>query len=206
MALNAERIDMVRRFVLDGAPGSGKSTLLFGASDGVRYESSLHTMQRLGYHCVHESVGQAHGILAERGLSFVQDKALWLETIAELDRDKFHAAEEGVNFFDRSFHHWRHLSRTMDIPLPEWYDRLDATLRYDSPIFLVAPVASFDLADESIRPSRRFTWEQRMEMHRQLGDMYRKLGYEVVEVPVFSEGNVETNNLERIDRILEHVR
>ena len=197
---------MIKRYVLDGAPGSGKSTLLFGASDGARYESSLHTMQRLGYGCVHESVGRAHAILADQGLSFVQDGALWLQTIAELDRDKFHGAEEGINFFDRSFHHWRYLGRAMGIPLPGWYDQADATLRYDSPIFLVAPVASFDLAAESIRPSRRFTWEQRLEAHGRLDTLYRELGYDVVEVPVFSEGDIETNNLKRIDYILEHVR
>jgi len=196
---------MARRYVLDGAPGSGKTTLLFGASDGAAHEQSLHTMVRLGYRCVHESVAQAHAILEDLGSCYVDDPALWLRTIAELDRDKFDRAGDGVTFYDRSFHHWRLLSWWQEIPLPEWYDREEARIRYESPVFLVAPIASVDLSGVDYRVSRRFTWEQRMSMHGELGRLYEGLGYRVVEVPVFHEGDLEFNNLRRIDHILAHV-
>ena len=65
--------------------------------------------------------------------------------------------------------------------------------------------ASFDLADESIRPSRRFTWEQGMETYHRLKALYREFGYEVIEVPVCVESDVKVNDFRMIDRILEHI-
>jgi len=197
---------MIERYVLDGAPGSGKTTLLFGGSDGALIDGALHTMVRLGHRCFHESVAQAHAILEGRGTCYAEAPAQWLETIAGLDREKFGQAAEGLNFYDRSFHHWRLLAVLKGIALPDWYEAESGRLRYDSPVFLVAPIRSFDLSGGECRVSRRFTWEQRMDMHERLYRLYLDLGYAVVEVPVFEEGDQERNNLLRIDCILDHIR
>ena len=197
---------MIERYVLDGAPGSGKTTLLFGTSDGAEIDGALHTMVRLGHRCFHESVARAHAVLERQGTCYAENPALWLATIAGLDRDQHAQAGEGLNFYDRSFHHWKFLAELQGIDLPEWYEAENARLRYGSPVFLVAPIQSIDLSGAEYRISRRFTWAQRMDMYEQLHGLYSGLGYEVAEVPVFEEGDPETNNLRRIDFILDRVR
>lgn len=194
----------VKRFVLDGPPGSGKSTVLFGLSDGETGGHFTHTMQSLGYGCIHESVAQAHQILANKGIDFAREKETWLRTIVEIDRDKYFAVQGGVSFFDRCFHHWQLLSEVAGIRLPDWYDELNRMIRYDDPIFVCAPVQSMDLTDPRIMESRRFTWSQRLDIYDRTKSLYRELGYQVVEVPVFREGDIEGNNKQRIEHILQH--
>lgn len=195
--------EMGRRYVLDGPPGSGKSTVLFGHSDGDGQSDGRPTIAGMGYACVHESVGEAHAEMTRRGLDFAGNEAQWLEIITELDREKYREAHASVTFFDRCFHHWTSLSRAADIPLPSWYAAENQSIRYDDPVFLVAPVRSMDLTDPAIHPSRRFTWEQRLTMAGALREMYRNLGYRVVDVPMFVEGDVDANNRRRIDCILK---
>lgn len=196
---------MKARYVLDGAPGSGKSTVLFGIADGDAEFPSMHSMVGLGYNCLYESVAEAHAALSRNGIDFSLNKEKWLRTIVEIDKAKFHQAEDGVNFYDRCFHHWKIFSVVSGIPLPDWYDEINAQVRYDAPIFIVAPVESMDLADPAIHESRRFTWQQRLEMHEATVSAYSQLGYTVVEVPMFVEGDIEDNNRKRIKHILEHI-
>ncbi|MDC0335765.1 ATP-binding protein [Pseudodesulfovibrio sp.] len=196
---------MIKRFVLDGPPGSGKTTVLFGISDGDSTGDFGQTMQGLGYNCIHESVAQAHEILKAQGIDFNKDKEAWLRTIVEIDREKFHKAAPGVNFYDRSLHHWKMLSEASGVPLPDWYEEENARVRYDDPVFIVAPVESMDLYAPDILPSRRFTWEQRVEMFGRTKAMYADRGYRVVEVPMFIDGDIEENNKRRIEHILSHI-
>lgn len=196
---------MKKRYVLDGPPGSGKSTLLFGGSDGVKQGKAPYTLEGLGYACIHESVAEAHEIMARKQVEFTRQKELWLQTVVELDRDKYSAVHDGVTFFDRCFHHWQLLSDMSGIGLPAWFSETNASIRYDNPIFLIAPVASFDLTASGIHESRRFSWQQRLDMYGQARGLYQSLGYKVVEIPVFYEGDIDHNNRARIARILEHV-
>lgn len=194
-----------KRIVLDGPPGSGKSTVLFGISEGENADTFHHTMRALGYSCVHESVDEAHKILGSQGIDFSVEKEAWLQTIIEIDLGKYFYVDAGFTFFDRCFHHWQLLSNATGITLPAWYEAVNKELRYSSPIFLCTPVKSMNLNDESILPSRRFTWEQRMQMFDDAKLMYQNLGYKVIEVPMFIENNIEQNNLERIKLILSEL-
>ncbi|WP_319467789.1 ATP-binding protein [uncultured Pseudodesulfovibrio sp.] len=196
---------MTRRFVLDGPPGSGKTTLLFGISDDSTGTASMQTLSNRGFNCIHESVARAHAILSRKGIDFNQEKELWLRAIIEIDRDKYLTATDDINFYDRCFHHWALLSRYSGIPLPSWYDDFNAEIRYDSPIFLLAPVKSMDLTTPDVHESRRFTWEQRQDIQESTRKLYRDLGYDVVAIPMYCEGDREQNNRKRIDRILEYI-
>ncbi len=194
---------MKTRYVLEGAPGSGKSTLLFGSSDGDPEFPSMHTMVGLGHNCLHESVAEAHASLSRKGIDFSLNKELWLREIVEIEKVKFHRAKDGLNFYDRCFHHWKIFSSASGIPLPDWYDEFNGQVRYDDPIFIVAPVESMDLSAPIIHESRRFTWQQRLEMHTATMKAYNQFGYSTVEVPMFVEGDIEDNNRKRIKYILE---
>lgn len=196
---------MPKRYVLDGPPGSGKSTVLFGVSDGMHADSFRHTMKHLGYACVHESVAEANERLASEKLSITENKERWLEYIIKIDRTKFHAADDTITFYDRCFHHWKVMSEFSGIRLPEWYEETNAQLRYDTPIFLIAPIKSIDMSTRKFHESRRFTWQQRLENLEHIRTMYHDLGYETVDVPVFHEGDIERNNEERIRFILSHI-
>ena len=196
----------IKRYVLDGPPGSGKSTVLFGISDGESGDNFDNTMVGKGYHCIHESVAEANVRIAERGLDFEKAPEAWLQTIVEIDREKYFNSNAGITFFDRCFHHWQLLSHFTGIKLPGWYDKLNMEIRYNNPIFLVAPVKSMDLAAHDIPESRRFTWEQRLSVFEQAKTMYQRFGYDVVEVPMFVEGDIEKNNELRIKHILETLK
>lgn len=196
---------MKKRFVLDGPPGSGKSTVLFGISDGATDNGFAHTMKILGYNCIHESVAEANEIMQQKGIDFTKETDAWLQTIVEIDKDKYFSVKNGINFFDRCFHHWKLLSKVSGIKLPEWYDDLNARLKYDDPIFLIAPVESMDLTDPSIPASRRFSWDERLSIYEDTKKMYVDLGYKVIDVPVFIDGDVERNNQERIRHILKYI-
>lgn len=195
----------MKRYVLDGPPGAGKTTVMFGVADGDASEKSPHTLQGRGFQCIHESVAEAHDMLREKGMDFSSHKDAWLEIIAKLDRTKFDLVTHGMTFFDRCYHHWKLLSESSGISLPSWYDEWDALIRYDTPVFILAPIASIDLDSPGIHESRRFSWEQRLEMFRHLISLYEKLKYDLVEVPVFHEGDVDLNNRARIEFILEHL-
>lgn len=196
---------MKKRYVLDGPPGAGKTTLMFGVSDGADGAALPHTLHGAGYHCVHESVAEAHDIMRQRGLDFPTNRDEWLSIIVGLDRDKYMAAPDGVTFYDRCFHHWKLLSDASGIPLPPWYDSLGDSIRYDGPVFLLAPIASIDLSSPDIHESRRFNWGQRLEMFYEMKGFYEALGYPVEGVPVFVEGDADTNNKARLNHILGRI-
>lgn len=195
------------KYVIDGPPGSGKTTLLFGKMGKMNEETVSPSLSSLEYICVGESAAKAFFELEEKKLKPAKNRELWLARIVEMDKDNYLGANgNGVYFFDRCFHYWTYSREQQGLKLPDWYDSFNAQVRYSNPIFLCNPLRSVDLTIPSGHRTRSHTLEERQQWYQSTISIYERLGYNVVELPVFSEDNQEDNNRQRINMILNHLK
>jgi predicted ATPase len=200
---------MFKKYVLDGPPGSGKTTLLFGKSDET--EQEVHpNLKSLGFECITESARAVAMIMIEQGIPPENNMNLLLERIVEMGKQNYLDAHQNSNlnktyFFDRCFHHWIHFRETAKVTLPEYYDSFNSRIRFSEPIFILAPIESFDLTTPLTHRTRRFTLDQRKESYVRTKQIYLDLDYKVVDVPVFTEQNIVENNKKRMDFVLNYI-
>ncbi len=198
---------MAAKYIIDGPPGSGKTTLLFGKSGNNSKQAIFPSLSSLGCICVEESAARAHFELEEAGLQPGKNREAWLARIVEMERDNYlNASEKDIQFFDRSFHYWTYSRDNQGLKMPEWYDEFNARVRYSNPVFLCHPFRSIDLTIPKGHRTRSHTIEERQEWYQSIKSIYKRNGYDVVELPVFSEGDQEENNKQRIKVILDYIK
>lgn len=172
-------------FVFTGGSSSGKSTL-------------VEALAARGHICVPEAgriVVQEEEAAGGDGLPWVN-----LERFAELIFDKSrlafdtHCDTDGPVFFDRSFLEALSCTRSLARPIPQRYNDIVASHRFNKTVFVTPPWEEIFTNDAE----RKTTFEAAVQDYEGNLATYTAAGYEPLEVPRLS---VE----ERVEFVLDKV-
>ncbi|WP_433044528.1 AAA family ATPase [Dactylosporangium sp. CS-033363] len=148
---------MIRRFVLTGAPGAGKTTI-------------AEALKERGYAVVDEAA--THIIGTVPGIE--QDTPRFLRTILELQQQREHEQRAEIQILDRSPICTLALAEYLGAKRPE----MAKHSQYQRRVFFVR-LMDFIVPTQA----RRIGLEDARRFERIHADVYRRLGYELVEIP-----------------------
>ena len=162
----------MKRFILTGTPGSGKTSI-------------LRLLQRLGFDVVEEAATDV--IAADQALGVAQP---WLnpgfvDRIVSLQRQRqlqAATATENVQFHDRSpictLALSRHLGLSTSPALAAEIDRITQEQVFEREVFLVRNLGFCEPT-----AARKISFEEAVRFERLHEDVYRDLGYDLIDVP-----------------------
>lgn len=198
------------RIVIDGTTGSGKTTFLQGNSEGD-FSTHLFNVQDLGYVCFSELIRGTIKARKEKGEDPFDDWNDFFEIAIDRGIDFYNQAQDDVSlfFYDRGLPYLEIMALRYGVTIPNRFQYFCKKCRYDSPIFIFSPLKSYDdLHAHKLNPVRKkpYTLEERLCQHKQVKRTYEKWGYEVVEVPVFFDGDPNKNNTKRFEFVMENLK
>jgi predicted ATPase len=156
--------------VLSGAPGAGKTAV-------------LRALSELGYEVVAEAATDVIAAWQERGVGEPWLDPAFTDWIAALQRDRQQrAAAGGIQFFDRSPVCTLALARYLGHPVgPVLAAELERVVRagvYQRRVFFLEPLGFIEPT-----AARRISYAESIEFGRVHEAEYRRLGFELVDVP-----------------------
>ena len=201
---------MIIRYVIDGPPGAGKTTLLFGKSDNHENPKRIikPNLSGLSFKCVREPATFIYQELKKEKINPIDNFELFIEKVVEQERERYLKSnkQNEIYFFDRSFHNWTYFRDNSNTKLPEWYDSFNGQVRYSNPIFLLSPILNLDLiSPKGEEIITQLTINERINSYNIIKDIYSKLGYDIVEIPMYNNGNIKENNKKRIECIMKEI-
>lgn len=157
-------------FVLTGAPGAGKSVL------------AQALQQTHGYSVVTEAATDLIREQLSRGVDDYWGMPDFIARIATEQRRRRLASPEGTVIVDRSPVCTLALARWMHKPVPAVLTEEIETCRrersFEPAVFLVRPLGRIQTT-----PVRQITYAQTLDFERTHQQVYRELGYTLVDVP-----------------------
>ncbi|MBN1157474.1 AAA family ATPase [Candidatus Woesearchaeota archaeon] len=202
--------EKIKRYIFDGASGSGKTVLLSGKSlqepnapvyDGFQNENGIVVFP--------ESIPIVLSEIERAGGDPSDTNQRTVLRMIHKDLENYLSAVDpnSVYMFDRGLPFelllkFNPYSRRKHPTARCFYNIVKH--RYSNPVFVLEPIKSFDLSNSELI-GRRYTLEERLTFHNFLKIYYRLIGYDVVEIPTFSDDIHESLRL-RKDRIMEIIR
>ena len=157
-------------FVITGGPGAGKSTL-------------LDALGGRGHACVPEV---ARGIIQEQMLTGGDalpwgDVARYRDMMLVRSIETYDAAVGGaaITFFDRGVVDVLGYTRVIGLPIDEALMSAARDRRYNATVFILPPWEAIYRNDAE----RKQTFEESIDVHEALVEVYRLCGYDLLEVP-----------------------
>lgn len=192
--------------IIDGTVGSAKTTCILGVSTSARLGYKYPCIAAEGYPVAGEAIRAALANLRLRGIDPFSDFDVLFDLILEISVDMYQkASERDITFFERGIPYLKLLADYFGYTIGNKYYEYCEIYKYSSPIFVFAPIISFDLTSPvpGDEPRKIYTLEQRLSEHDKVMRIYKTLGYNVIEVPVFTEEDIAENSIKRISMIKE---
>lgn len=199
------------RIVIDGTAGCGKTTFLQGRADEDFAKKKYINVKDLGHEVFGELIRGTIYIRKQKSADPFDDWNDFFDIALERGADFFTRAKDDsrLYFYDRGMPYLKIMaSRYNHIIQEKYYDYCEK-YRYDSPVFVFEPLKSYDdLKSQKAHPVRKkgYTYEERLVQHEQVISLYKKWRYDVVQVPVFADGDPDENNRLRMKYILGFVK
>ena len=165
----------MQRYILTGAPGAGKTVL-------------IRALERAGHAVVEEAATDVIALMTGRGVAEHWNDPSFIEQIAALQIRRQRRADawaDDVVFFDRSpICTWALCEYADRVPpdgLVEEMRRIEREGTYQRRVFFVR-----NLGFVTPTEARRISFEDSLRFEAIHADVYRRLGYELVEIPATS--------------------
>ena len=177
-----QRNNMPKRIVITGGPGTGKTSV-------------IRVLEEKGFYCFHEVVRDLTFKAKQSGdadsfnsnpLTFVDDPFRFNQHILEARLSHFRAGEKlngEVVFYDRGLPDVLAYMRFFDQAYPDEFVTHCLQHRYDG-VIILPPWEDIYTNDEE----RLESFEQALDIHRELLDMYSEFNYPSLTVP---RGSIE---------------
>jgi len=172
MTSSDRRKQMLKRYVLTGAPGTGKTTL-------------AHALRQRGHSVVDEAATDVITTQRAQGVDQPWQRPDFLEAITRLQRQRQNApvsSTVAVQIYDRSplctLALARYLHRSVPPLLTEEVARMINEQLYQRRVLLVQPLGFI-----TPTAARRITYQDSLVFHRIHEAVYREHSYELVDVP-----------------------
>ncbi len=160
-------------FIITGGPGSGKSTLIHALQ-----AQGLHTMPESGRAIIQEQVAVGGSALPWA------DRLAFAERMYEFERRSWRAAHElrGPVIFDRGVPDVVGYLNLVGLEVPAPIEHAARTLRYAACVFVAPHWPAIYVQDRE----RRQSIEEAEATCRAITDVYMRLGYEIIPLPLAS--------------------
>lgn len=188
---------MIMRIIIDGTVGAGKTTLITGNSQRDAEHKQYLGLSELGFPVYTDLITNVIKELRERGISDPSlDWRLFFNVAVEHCISNYNnASNNTINFYDRGIFFLELLAKRYDQQLPQLYFDFCKDHFYDNPVFIFEPILSIDMTrpHETDNKQKSYTVEDRIRQHHDVIDLYKKWGYNVIEVPLGSNKSNESN-------------
>ncbi|MFR2755429.1 MAG: AAA family ATPase [Eisenbergiella massiliensis] len=185
------------RIIIDGTVGAGKTTLITGNSQRDTEHKQYLGLSELGFPVYTDLITNVIKELRERGISDPSlDWRLFFNVAVEHCISNYNnASNNTINFYDRGIFFLELLAKRYDQQLPQLYFDFCKDHFYDNPVFIFEPILSIDMTrpHETDNKQKSYTVEDRIRQHHDVIDLYKKWGYNVIEVPLGSNKSNESN-------------
>lgn len=192
------------RIIIDGTVGAGKTTLITGNSQRDVEHKKYLGLSELGFPVYTDLITNVIKELRNRGISDPSlDWNLFFDVAVKHCISNYNSASNNtINFYDRGIYFLELLAKRYDQQLPQLYFDFCKDHLYDNPVFIFEPILSIDMTQphETDNKQKCYTVEDRIRQHRDVIDLYKKWGYEVIEVPLESN-NPNDSNIFRLNFI-----
>ena len=106
------------------------------------------------------------------------------------------ALNNTINFYDRGIFFLELFAKRYEQQLPQLYFDFCKNHFYDNPVFVFEPILSIDMTHPHVTDNKQkcYTIEDRIRQHHDVISLYKKWGYNVIEVPLGSNNPNDSNN------------
>ena len=196
----------MKKVLIDGTVGAGKTTCILGVSSADRNGVKYNCLADEGYNTPEGLIRAALAEIKKQGVEkpMEGDLDIFFDLALEISVTMYKQADEyPITFFERGIPYLKLLAEHRNHIISNKYYDYCVEYKYSSPVFILAPISSFDMRAPvpGEEPTKIYTLEQRFAENKKLICIYQELGYEVIEVPVFTENNIGENNTKRIKLI-----
>lgn len=196
------------RIIIDGTVGVGKTTVLVGSSQRDKLKRKFTSIKDFGFPVFSDLVIDVIREMRAQGIQDPSQNWNYFFNLATQHAIAYYKSADvhTVNFYDRGIFFLEIMAKRYGCDMPQNYYDFCQHNRYDAPVFIFCPIWGIDMTKphEMDNRGKIYTDSERKLQQQQIIDLYKKYGYEIVEVPLGSNNIYESVDyrLKKIKEVL----